>query len=126
MHSNSVCIAGMDKADRSYLAHGLRAHGFITSVFDTGYPLVSMLDNWPDVFLIDIRLPGINGLEVCKWLKSHESSCDIPVILLSPDPYLKVIAASSHADDYIDKPFTLGNVVARIRECLLQEKTKIS
>jgi DNA-binding response OmpR family regulator len=125
MHSHSVYIAEMDKADRSYLVRGLRAHGFVTSAFESGYPLVSMSDNWPDVFLIDIKLPGINGLEVCKWLKSHESSCDIPVILLSPDPYLKVIAASSHADDYIDKPFNLSRIVTGIRECLVSDETKI-
>lgn len=125
MHPYSVYIAEMDKAARSHLVRGLRARGFVTSAFDSGYPLVSMSDNWPDVFLIDIKLPGINGLEVCKWLKSHESSCDIPVLLLSPDPYLKVIAASSHADDYIDKPFNVSDVVTRIHECLVTEKEKI-
>ena len=123
MHTNSVYIAEKDKADRLYLDGGLRAHGFATRVFDSGYPLVTMMDNWPDIFLIDIELPGINGLEVCKWLKSRESSCYIPVILLSSDPYLKILAPSAHADDYIDKPFTVTEVIACIYERLVVEKT---
>lgn len=124
MRSTSVYIAENDIAVRKYLADGLGIHGFDMRFFDSGYPIVSMMDTWPDIFLIDIQLPGINGLEVCKWLKSHERSCHIPVILLSPDPYLKILAASTHADDYIDRPFAIKQVVSHIRECLIMERTR--
>lgn len=126
MHRSSIYIAETDKSVQQYLGNGLRALGFDATVFDSGYPIVTMMDNWPDIFLIDIQLSDVNGLEVCKWLKSHESSWAIPVILLSADPYLKLLAASAHADDYIERPFILKDVVTHIRECLFAESDRAS
>ena len=123
MRTTSVYIAENDPAVRNSLASGLVKQGFDIHIFDSGYPIVSMMDNWPDIFLIDIQLPDINGLEVCKWLKSHEDSRHIPVILLSSDPYLKILAASTHADDYIEKPFDVRDVLAHIHQCLMFERT---
>jgi DNA-binding response OmpR family regulator len=102
MSTGRIYIAEADKTLQLDLGSGLEKRGFDVRVFDSGYPIVSMMDNWPDLFLIDIELPGINGMEVCKWLKSHETSCNIPVIFLSGDPYLKTLAASAMADDYIE------------------------
>lgn len=118
MERNRIYIAAQDKVLQKGLFSVLQKHGFDVRIFDSGYPLVEMMDNWPDAFLIDIELPGINGLEVCKWLKSHESSRHIPVIFLSGDPYLKIIAASSHADDYIGKPVSYSKLIKRIKENL--------
>lgn len=118
MGRNRIYIAEEDKVLQKSLFNVLQKHGFDVRVFDSGYPLVEMMDNWPDAFVIDIELPGINGLEVCKWLKSHESSRHIPVIFLSGDPYLKIIAASSHADDYIEKPVSCSKLIKRIKENL--------
>lgn len=118
MHNSRIYIAEVNKDLQHGLANALRRTGFDVHVFDSGYPIVSMMDNWPDVFLIDIELPGINGLEVCKWLKSHESSRHIPVIFLSGDPYLKILAASAHADDYIEMPVSFEKMIERIKDCL--------
>lgn len=120
LHSR-IYIAEEDKELQKRLSTGLKNQGFDVSVFDSGYPIVEMMDNWPDVFLIDIELPGINGLEVCKWLKSHDSSRDIPVIFISGEPYLKVLASSAHADDYIEKPVSVAQVIAKINEFLATE-----
>lgn len=118
MHNSRIYIAEVNKDLQHDLSNALRRNGFDVQVFDSGYPIVSMMDNWPDVFLIDIELPGINGLEVCKWLKSHEGSRHIPVIFLSGDPYLKILAASAHADDYIEVPVTFEKMIHKIKECL--------
>lgn len=118
MHNSRIYIAEVNKDLQHDLSNALRRNGFDVQVFDSGYPIVSMMDNWPDVFLIDIELPGINGLEVCKWLKSHEGSRHIPVIFLSGDPYLKILAASAHADDYIEMPVTFEKMIHKIKECL--------
>lgn len=122
MVRRNVYIAEKDKAVQELLAAGLKSRGFNIVLFDTGYPIVAMMDNWPDIFLIDIQLPGINGLEVCKWLKSHEMSRNIPVILLSDDRYLKTLAASAPADDYVEKPFYPKDIAGRINDCLYAEK----
>ena len=118
MHNSRIYIAEVNKDLQHDLSNALRRNGFDVQVFDSGYPIVSMMDNWPDVFLIDIELPDINGLEVCKWLKSHEGSRHIPVIFLSGDPYLKILAASAHADDYIEMPVTFEKMIHKIKECL--------
>jgi len=116
-----IHIAENDKALQRDLKIILRKSGYDVSVSDSGYPIVAMMDNWPDAFLIDIELPEINGIEVCKWLKTHESSRYIPVILLSGDPYLKIIAASANPDDYIEKPVVYASIITKIEECLLAE-----
>lgn len=118
MLNSRIYIAEVNKDLQHDLSNALMRNGFDVQVFDSGYPIVSMMDNWPDVFLIDIELPGINGLEVCKWLKSHEDSRHIPVIFLSGDPYLKILAASAHADDYIEMPVTFEKMIHKIKECL--------
>ena len=122
MHQGRIYIAEEDQEFQRRLSRVLTQNGFDVSVFNSGYPLVTMMDNWPDVFLIDIELPGINGLEVCKWLKSHESSREIPVIFLSGDPYLKVLAASAQADDYIEKPVAYRHLINTILQYLPAEK----
>lgn len=118
VHSR-IYIAENDREVQRALKAVLIKRGYEVTIFETGYPIVTMMDEWPDVFLIEIELPGINGLEVCKWLKSHDSSRNIPVIFLSGDPYLKILAASAHADDYIEKPLLYPRVIRKIRECLL-------
>ncbi|MDQ2657399.1 MAG: response regulator transcription factor [Bacteroidota bacterium] len=118
MENRRVYIAEEDKSLGDTLKSTLKRNGFEVRVFESGYPIVSMMDNWPDLFLIDIELPDINGLEICKWLKSHDNSRNIPVIFLSGDSYLKVLAASSHADDYIEKPVTGHELIGKIRDVL--------
>ena len=122
MFHSRVYIAEGDKQLQNRLSDALKRNGFDVRGFDNGYPIAEMMDNWPDIFLIDIELPGINGLELCKWLKSHDSSRNIPVIFIFSEPYLKVIASSAHPDDYIEKPFSTSQVIEKIRELLPMEK----
>lgn len=124
MFRSRIYIAEEDQELRKNLSDGLNKNGFDVSVFDNGYSIVELMDNWPDIFLIDIKLPGVNGLEVCKWLKSHESSKNIPVIFISGEPYLKILASSAQADDYMEKPVSLAQVISKIREFLIFEKIK--
>lgn len=118
MENRRIYIAEEDKSLQETLKRTLKRNGFDVQVFDSGYPIVSMMEDWPDIFLIDIELPDINGLEICKWLKSHEDSRDIPVIFISSDSYLKVLAASAHADDYIEKPVTAQELIGKINDVL--------
>ncbi|WP_434686543.1 hybrid sensor histidine kinase/response regulator [Pseudanabaena minima] len=82
----------------------------------------------PDIILLDIRMPDINGYEVCTRLKSNPLTKDIPIIFISSieEPSEKVEAFSVGGVDYISKPFQLIEVLARIethlRLCSLQKK----
>ncbi len=122
MRSRRIYIAEEDRLLGGRLKHALECNGFSVSLFDSGYPLVEMMDDWPDAFLIDIELPGVNGIEVCKWLKSHESSCDIPVIFIAGDSYLRTLAASAQHDDFVEKPLDPRGVIHIINRCINSQR----
>jgi len=98
-----------------------------TTLTDQGYKVRSVTDGLmaltvaqaakPDLILLDIMMPNIDGYEVCQRLKANEQTCDIPVIFLSAlDEVLdKVKAFSVGGVDYITKPFQLEEVLARIQ-----------
>ena len=74
------------------------------------------LVNPPDLFLLDINMPGMDGFELCKSIKKDENLKDIPVIFISvlDEAMDKVKAFSSGAVDYITKPFQMEEVFARV------------
>ncbi|MHB1653365.1 MAG: response regulator [Desulfitobacteriaceae bacterium] len=78
----------------------------------------------PDLILLDLMLPELDGYEVCKALRMHESTATVPVIILSArvDIVDKVIGLELGADDYITKPFSNRELSARIRARLREER----
>jgi DNA-binding response OmpR family regulator len=67
-----------------------------------------------DLFLLDVNLPGISGLELCRLLKLNDLTKDIPVIMLSAFPGLRSVASKYHADDSLEKPFNFNNLIGLI------------
>jgi DNA-binding response OmpR family regulator len=59
----------------------------------------------PDVFLVDKQLSGVDGLDVCRHLKSRGDTKDIPLIMISATPGLSALARDAGADDCLEKPF---------------------
>jgi diguanylate cyclase (GGDEF)-like protein len=98
-----------------------------TTLTEQGYKVRSVTDGFmaltvaqgalPDLILLDIKMPGLDGYEVCQRLKANELTCEIPVIFLSAlDEVLdKVKAFQVGGIDYITKPFQLEEVLARIQ-----------
>ncbi len=80
----------------------------------------------PNLILLDIRMPDMDGYEVCQRLKASEDHCDIPIIFLSAldEPLDKVQAFSLGAADYITKPFQTEEVLARIENQLALQAAK--
>ena len=118
MESVRVYIAEADNALQHHLATALDTNGYKVELFDRGYPIAALMDHWPDIFLINIELPDINGIELCSWLKSHDSSKAIPVILISRESYLTILAASSSADGFLETPFDVSDLIHKINGCL--------
>jgi two-component system, sensor histidine kinase and response regulator len=77
--------------------------------------------NPPDLILLDILMPGMDGYEVCKYLKSDDRTRDIPVIFLSAldEVFDKIKAFELGGVDYITKPFQVPEVIARVRTQLI-------
>ncbi|MFA6622237.1 MAG: winged helix-turn-helix domain-containing protein, partial [Candidatus Caldatribacteriota bacterium] len=80
----------------------------------------------PDLIILDIMLPDEGGFEVCKYLKRDERYMDIPVIILSArtGETDKILGLELGADDYVSKPFSPGEMVARIKAVLRRKKAK--
>jgi len=84
--------------------------------------LEKALKEKPDLILLDIMLPGMNGLEICKELRQNKM--DIPILMLTAkgEEIDKVIGLEVGADDYISKPFSIRELLARVKAHLRREK----
>jgi len=97
----------------------------VLTAYDGEEALTQASDKTLDLILLDIMIPKINGIDVCKKIRQ---SSDIPIILLTAksDTNDKVIGLDSGADDYITKPFEMTEVLARIRTAMRRnDKVKI-
>lgn len=74
----------------------------------------------PDLIVLDVRLPGLSGLEICRFLKADKKTRDIPIIMLSArsDEIDRVLGLEFGADDYVTKPFNAKELILRIHNVL--------
>ena len=72
----------------------------------------------PDLILLDMMLPGISGVNVCKQLKTNPLTLDIPIILFSASTDIDTVWKESGADDYVAKPFDIDNLMGKILKIL--------
>lgn len=82
--------------------------------------LTEVVDNLPDLILLDLMLPGVDGLDVCRKLKSNSKTSQIPIIMLTAkgEDADVVTGLELGADDYITKPFSPRVLLARVRAVL--------
>src|ERR1700730_3443226 len=100
------------------LQRSLTRHGYVVYTASSGEEALSEIAHHrPDLVVLDLGLPGISGLEVCRRVRAQSS---LPIIVLSVKDTErdKVIALDLRADDYICKPFGMNEVLARIRVVL--------
>lgn len=96
----------------------LEAEGYLVVVAPTGEDGIAYaLREVPQLLLLDLMLPGINGFEVVEQLRANVKTAHIPVVMLSArhDTADKVRAFESHVDDYLTKPFNSDELLARLR-----------
>ena len=72
----------------------------------------------PDLFIIDKQLSGVNGLDVCMYLKKQPQTKHIPIIMVSASPSIGKLAISAGADAFMEKPFTKKNMLALVAKHL--------
>ena len=103
---------------RRFLRTTLEVHGYEVGLAETGRTALEQLTAWrPDVLLLDLGLPEIDGLEVCRRVREWS---DVPIIVLSVRDREddKVAALNLGADDYLTKPFGTNELLARIQVAL--------
>ena len=100
------------------LRSGLAKHGYDVRVAGEGEAALELFHAWtPDLVLTDLSMPNMNGLKLCQRLRETSS---VPIIVLSVkgDEATKVEALDAGADDYVTKPFGMGELLARVRATL--------
>lgn len=110
-----------DPVVQSLLVSSLKKRGFDVKGKKDAYYLFDLDEDFPDMFILDVVLPGINGLEICKWLKAREKN--VIVLLLSATPGLHVLASDSCADEFLEKPFEFETLLIKIHQCFLKKAT---
>lgn len=116
-----------DNALAEMLEYNLQQEGYKTRVVDDGLKVISEVNTFkPDLILLDIMLPGIDGFEVCKRLKADERTAGIPVIILTvkSGEVDVVLGLELGADDYVTKPFSVRVLLARIKKLLQKKEEK--
>lgn len=110
-----------DSAIRELMIYTLRASGFEARGFENDVPFwAAMKEKRPEMILLDVMLPGEDGLTILRKLRSSPVTSDIPVIMATAKghEYDKVIGLDSGADDYLAKPFGMMEMVSRIKAVL--------
>ena len=107
-----ILIVEDDDAIAKPLAEGLRREGFEVTRVATGEEALEV--SLPDLVLLDLRLPGVDGTEVCRRLRARS---DVPIIVVTAkgEEVDRVVLLELGADDYIVKPFGFRELLARVR-----------
>jgi DNA-binding response OmpR family regulator len=116
-----VLVAEDDADIASLLGHYLQKAGFLASAVATGRDVLPRVRREPpDLIVLDLMLPGMDGLEVCRRLRSDPDTAAIPIIMLTAkaEESDRIVGLELGADDYITKPFSPNEVIARVRALL--------
>lgn len=103
------------------LDYNLKKEGFRTLLAHDGEDALDLATrNRPDLIILDLMLPGIDGFEVCKTLKKENKTVSIPIIMLTAKSQEsdKIIGLELGADDYVTKPFSPRELIARMKAVL--------
>lgn len=123
----TILIVEDEKDIVKMLEYNLKKEGYITLSSRNGETALDVArKDKPDLILLDVMLPGIDGLEVCKILKNDTKTAAIPIIMLTAKSQEsdKVVGLELGADDYVTKPFSPRELLARIKAILRRIKEK--
>jgi two-component system phosphate regulon response regulator PhoB len=121
MTAKQILIVEDERPIREMIAFGLRRNGFeVREAHDASTARASIADRRPDLVLVDWMLPDTSGLELTRALKRDKQTKDVPVIMLTAraDEHDKVMGLDGGADDYVTKPFSPRELLARINAVL--------
>jgi two-component system OmpR family response regulator len=123
MAEATVLVVDDEEYIRDLVTSSLRLAGFTTRAVPDGSQALAVVDgDRPDLVILDVRLPGMDGFEVCRRLRADDN--DLPVIFLTArdTPEDRLSGFTKGGDDYVTKPFSLEELVARVRAVLRRSR----
>ena len=117
----TVLLVEDEPAQREVLAYNLEAEGFAVSKAENGEEAMILVEeDHPDIIVLDWMMPNLSGIEVCRRLKIRPETRSIPIIMLSArsEEVDKVRGLETGADDYVVKPYSVVELMARVRSQL--------
>lgn len=124
--ARGIVIVEDDEDIAESIRYNLEREGFRLRVARSGEDaLASILDQLPDLIILDLNLPQMNGFELCRRLRAESTSARVPILMLTArgDEADKVLGLNLGADDYITKPFSMRELVARVNAALRRSET---
>jgi len=121
-----VLVVEDHRDTRELLKYNLTAAGFDVAAADNGRSGLSLAAAFkPNIILLDLMMPGIDGLEVCRQLKADPDLARIPVVMLTAkgEEIDKIVGLELGADDYVVKPFSPRELVLRVKAILRRSGT---
>jgi len=119
-----ILIADDDPGIRDIFKIVLTKAGYDIEVKENASEIFENKFRIPDLFLVDKLLSGIDGLDICHYLKTNEQTSHIPVIMVSATPDIGIAAAKAGADDFVEKPFELSYLLKVIERNISRTKNK--
>jgi two-component system, OmpR family, phosphate regulon response regulator PhoB len=113
-----VLIVEDEPAQREVLTYNLQAEGYRLAIAVNGEEALLLVDEeMPDVIVLDWMLPAVSGIEVCRQLKTRAETRAVPIIMISAksEEVDRVRGLETGADDYVVKPYSVGELLARVR-----------
>ncbi len=126
MESRRILVVEDHPETQELLRHNLAAAGFEVRLAPDGEQALTLLSRWkPDLALLDLMLPGMDGLEICRRLKQDPALRSVPVIMLTArgSEVDRVVGLELGAEDYVVKPFSPRELVLRIKLVLRRQAT---
>jgi DNA-binding response OmpR family regulator len=121
MHKTRALVIDDDQRLSALVSEYLSQHDFEIQIAADGERGLAALERSPfDVVLLDLMLPGIDGLEVCRRIRQRPETANLPVLMLTAkgDDVDKIVGLELGADDYLAKPFNPRELLARVRAVL--------
>lgn len=115
---HKIAVIEDDRDINELIAYNLQKEGYnIIRSLDGGQGLFLIQKERPDLVLLDLMLPGMDGLEICQALKNSDATKDIPIIMITAkgEESDVVVGLQMGADDYIIKPFSIKVLLARVK-----------
>ncbi|PZQ92082.1 MAG: DNA-binding response regulator [Leifsonia xyli] len=109
------------------LTRGLHGEGYLVDAVDNGIEAVTLAkDEGYDIAILDVTLPGMSGLEVCRWLRRESSGLAILLLTARDSVDDRVRGLDAGADDYLTKPFAFAELAARLRALRRRDSIGVS